>query len=90
MLSDKKIKMLKTIKKNEFDEKFICDFFEKWNDARKVVQQKMDALESLYQTNKDFKAYVDRYMRNKDVTLRQVLSYKQTQLVAEMYEKESQ
>lgn len=42
-------------------------------------------MEELYQTNKDFKRYVDSYMRNKDVTLEEVLSLKQTQLVGEMY-----
>lgn len=48
-------------------------------------------MERLYQTNKDFKDYVDNYMRNKDVTLEKVLSYKQTQLVGEMYkEKEKE
>ena len=42
-------------------------------------------MEKLYQTNKDFRDYVDRYMSNKHVTLEEVLSYKQTQLVAEQY-----
>ena len=42
-------------------------------------------MEKLYQTNKDFRDYVDRYMSNKDVTLEEVLSYKQTQYVAEQY-----
>lgn len=42
-------------------------------------------MENLYQTNKDFKDYVDSYMRNNDVSLEEVLSYKQTQLVGEMY-----
>lgn len=42
-------------------------------------------MENLYQTNKDFRDYVDRYMSNKDVTLEEVISYKQTQLVAAQY-----
>lgn len=42
-------------------------------------------MENLYQTNKDVRDYVDRYRRNKDVTVEEVLSYKQTQLVAEHY-----
>lgn len=42
-------------------------------------------MEKLYQTNKDFRDYVDRYMSNKDVTLEEVLSYKQTQYVAAKY-----
>lgn len=42
-------------------------------------------MEELYKTNKDFREYVDRYMRNKDVTLEEVLSYAVTRLVARMY-----
>ena len=42
-------------------------------------------MEKLYQTNKDFRDYVDRYMSNKNVTLEEVLSYKQTQYVAAQY-----
>lgn len=30
-------------------------------------------MKKLYQTNKDFKDYVDSYMRNKNVTLEEVL-----------------
>ena len=44
-------------------------------------------MKNLYQINKDFKDYVDRYMQNKDVSLEEVLSYKQTQLVGDMYRK---
>ncbi len=47
-------------------------------------------MKKLYQTNKDFKDYVDRYMRNKNVTLEEVLSYKQTQLVGEMYREQAE
>ena len=47
-------------------------------------------MKKLYQTNKDFKDYVDRYMRNRDVTLEEVLSYKQTQLVGEMYKEQEE
>lgn len=46
-------------------------------------------MENLYQTNKDLRDYVDRYRRNKDVTVEEVLSYKQTQLVAEYYREEN-
>lgn len=42
-------------------------------------------MKDFYNQNKDFKEYVDRYCRNKDVTVKEVLSYKQTQLVAEYY-----
>ena len=42
-------------------------------------------MRDFYNTNKDFREYVDRYRRNKDVTVEEVLSYKQTQLVAEQY-----
>ena len=35
--------------------------------------------------SKELQDYVDRYRRNKDVTVEEVLSYKQTQLVAEQY-----
>lgn len=44
----------------------------------------------LYETNEDFKGYVNRVMRNKDVSLEEVLSYKQTQLVGEMYQEEAE
>lgn len=47
-------------------------------------------MKKLYQTNKDFKDYVDAYMRNKDVTVEEVLSYKQTQLVGEMYKEQEE
>ena len=47
-------------------------------------------MKKLYQTNKDFNDYVDRYMRNRDVTLEEVLSYKQTQLVGEMYKEQAE
>ena len=56
--------------------------------TRKMVSVKMDEYEELYKTNKDFKEYVDRYMRNKNMTLQHVLSLKLTQLVAEMYKEE--
>lgn len=42
-------------------------------------------MKDLYNNNKPFKDYVDRYMRNKDVTLEEVLSYEQTRLMAEHY-----
>lgn len=42
-------------------------------------------MKNFYESNKDFRDYVDRYMRNKDVTVEEVLGYKQTRLVAEQY-----
>lgn len=48
------------------------------------------SLKELYENNADFRGYVDRYIRNKDVSLEEVLSYKQTQLVAEMYKDSEQ
>lgn len=44
-------------------------------------------MEELYKTNKDLKDYVDRLMRNKDVTLEKVLSYAVTRFVAQTYVK---
>jgi hypothetical protein len=44
----------------------------------------------LYESNKNFRDYVDRYMSNRDVTLEEVLSFKQTQLVGEMYRKKDE
>lgn len=44
-----------------------------------------NSLKKLYETNPDFKAYVDRLMRNKDVTLEEVLEWETTRLVGEMY-----
>lgn len=45
--------------------------------------------EKLYRDNKDFREYVDRYMRNKeDAKLKDVLRNKQIQLVADQYESE--
>lgn len=50
----------------------------------------MSEMQNLYQTNKDLQDYIDRYRRNKDVTVEEVLFYKQTQLVAEHYREEEQ
>ena len=44
-------------------------------------------MEELYKTNKDFRDYVNKYMRNKNVTLEEVLSYEVTKIVAQMYVK---
>lgn len=88
-LSDARIKRIKTIKSNEFDDKFIRDFSTKWNIARKLVEIALNRYEELYLNNKDFKDYVDRYMRNKeDVKLKDVLKNKQIQSVGDMYESE--
>lgn len=46
-------------------------------------------MDNLYQTNKDFKNYVNNYMRNKDVTMEEVLGYEQTRLVGEMYREQA-
>ena len=48
----------------------------------------MNEYEELYNTNKDFKDYVDSYMRNKNVSLSEVLSLKITQNVGDMYRTE--
>lgn len=86
---DKRIKRAKAIKPNEFDDQFISDFHRDWNIARKLVEIALNRYEELYLNNKDFKDYVDRYMRNKkDVKLKDVLRMKQIQLVGNMYESE--
>ena len=88
-MSDKRIKRAKTIKPNEFDDKFIRDFSTKWNIARKLVEIALNRYEEMYLNNKDFKDYVDRYMRNKEnVKLKDVLRMKQIRLVGDMYESE--
>lgn len=87
MLSDARIKRIKTINPNEFDDQFIKDFHRDWNIARKLVEIALNRYEKLYRNNKDFREYVDRYMRNKeDVKLKDVLRNKQIQLVGDMYE----
>lgn len=89
VLSDVRIKRIKTIKQNEFDDQFIRDFSTKWNIARKLVEIALNRYEELYRNNKDFREYVDRYMRNKEgVKLKDVLRNKQIQLVGDMYESE--
>lgn len=50
----------------------------------------LNRYEKLYRNNKDFREYVDRYMRNKDITLKKVLTMKQIQLVGDMYEGEAE
>ena len=68
----------------------IRDFSTRWNIVRMLVSMELKKYEKLYRDNKDFREYVDRYMRNKeDVKLKDVLRMKQTQLVGDMYEKES-
>ena len=88
MLSDVRIKGIKAINPNEFDDQFIKDFHRDWNIARKLVEIALNRYEELYLNNKDFKDYVDRYMRNKDIALKKVLTMKQIQLVGDMYESE--
>lgn len=87
-MSDKRIKRTKSIKPNEFDDQFIRDFSTEWNIARKLVEIALNKYEKLYRNNKDFREYVDRYMRNKDIALKKVLTMKQIQLVGDMYESE--
>lgn len=43
---------------------------------------------NLYNSNADFRAYVDAYMRNKDVKLEDVLEEKIVQEVGKIYEDE--
>ena len=88
-MPDKKIKRAKSIKQNEFDDEFIMDFSTEWNIVRRLVSMGLNRYEKLYRNNKDFREYVDRYMRNKDMKLKDVLKMKQIQLVGDMYEKES-
>lgn len=88
-MADKRIKRAKAINPNEFDDQFIRDFSTEWNIARKLVEIALNRYEKLYRNNKDFREYVDRYMRNKDMKLKDVLRMKQIQLVGDMYEKES-
>lgn len=85
-MPDKKIKRAKSIKQNEFDDEFIRDFSTEWNIVRRLVSMGLSRYEKLYRNNKDFREYVDRYMRNKDIALKKVLSMKQIQLVGDMYE----
>ena len=89
MLPDVRIKRIKALNPNEFDDQFISDFHRDWNIARKLVEIALNRYEEMYLNNKDFKDYVDRYMRNKEnVKLKDVLRMKQIQLVGDMYEKE--
>lgn len=88
-MQDKWIKRAKTIKPNEFNDKFIRDFSTRWNIVRRLVSMELKKYEKLYRDNKDFREYVDRYMRNKeDVKLKDVLRMKHIQLVADQYESE--
>lgn len=90
-MADKRIKRAKTIKPNEFDDQFIRDFSTEWNIVRKLVEIALNRYEKLYRSNKDFREYVDRYMRNKeDVKLIDVLKMKQIQLVGDMYQGEAE
>ena len=89
MLSEPRITKIRQLKSYYLDEDFIRNFEYEWNAARKVVIDSMDRYEKLYQSNKDFKNYVDSYMKNKNMTLSQVLSLKIVHIVADMYEKES-
>lgn len=87
-MADKRIKRAKAIKPNEFDDQFIKDFHRDWNIARKLVEIALNRYEKLYRKNKDFREYVYRYMRNKDMKLKDVLRMKQIQLVGDMYNSE--
>lgn len=88
-MQDVKIKRAKSTKPNVFNDEFIKKFSTEWNIARKLVEIALNRYEELYRHNKDFREYVDRYMRNKDIALKKVLTMKQIQLVGDMYEKES-
>ena len=57
---------------------------------RRKGESIINRYEKLYRQNKDFREYVDRYMRNKEnVKLKDVLRMKQIQLVGDMYEGET-
>ena len=71
-MADKRTKRAKAIKPNEFDDKFIRDFSTEWNIVRKMVEIALNRYEKLYRDNKEFREYVDRYMRNRDVKLKEV------------------
>lgn len=45
---------------------------------------------NLYNSNENFRAYVDAYMRNKDVKLEDVLEEKIVREVGKMYEEEQE
>lgn len=87
ILSEPRVTRIKHLKGYYLDEDYIKNFEEQWNAARKVVINSMDRYEKLYQSNKDFKEYVDSYMKNKNVTLSYVLGLKITQIVADEYER---
>ena len=87
MLSEPRITRLKHLKGYYIDEDYIRNFEKEWDAARNMVINGMERYEKLYTTNKDFKDYVDNYMKNKNVTLSQVLSLKITQLIADDYER---
>lgn len=89
MLSEPRITKIRQLKSYYLDEDFIRNFEYEWNAARKVVIESMDKYEKLYQNNSDFKRYVDLYMKNKNMTLSQILSLKIVHIVADTYEKES-
>ena len=56
---------------------------------RRKGESIINRYEKLYRQNKDFREYVDRYMRNKEgAKLKDVLKNKQIQLVGDMYESE--
>lgn len=57
---------------------------------RIIKAVKVNKYEELYKSNKDFREYVDRYMRNKDVALAEVLSLKIIKEIAEMYLEEGE
>ena len=42
-------------------------------------------MKNFYETNKDFRDYVDRYCKNKPITLEQALSHIQVRLAAVYY-----
>lgn len=88
MLSEPRVTRIKHLKGNYLDEEFIRDFESQWNGARRMVIRSMNRYEKLYKENADFKAYVDSYMRNKTVSLAEVLSLKITRMVADEYERE--
>ena len=84
-----RIKRIKVLHPNEYDDNFIKDFCTEWESTRKAVNMELKRYEELYRNNKDFKEYVDRYMRNKeDAKLKDVLKMKQIQLVGDMYKSE--
>ncbi len=65
--------------------KLICE-------SRQQDTEESEDIDTLkeYESNREFREYVERYLRNKEVSFCEVLQYKQMFLVAEMYREKVQ